>query len=75
MKSICSLGNNLKTFIVAGQQWLTPVILAIQEDHDLKPSWANSSSDPISKNPSQENRAGEVTQGEGPEFKSHYCKK
>jgi acyl carrier protein phosphodiesterase len=36
----------------SGCQWLTPVILD-QEDHSLKPTWANSLEDPISKNPSQ----------------------
>jgi hypothetical protein len=59
-----------------------------QEDHGLKPAQANSSQDPISKkpitkkqnkknhqkNPSQK-RAGEVTQGVGPEFKPQYKKK
>jgi hypothetical protein len=33
-----------------------------QEDQSSKPAWANSSGDPISKNPSQKNRAGRVTQ-------------
>jgi hypothetical protein len=40
--------------------WLTPVILATQEaeeDRCSKPTWANSSQDPILKNPSQK-RAG-----------------
>jgi hypothetical protein len=33
-------------------QWLTPVILATQEeDYSLKTAWANSSLDPISKKP------------------------
>jgi hypothetical protein len=45
-----------------------------QEDRGLKPTQANSSRDPISKNPSQ-NRAGGVAEGEGPEFKPKYCKK
>jgi hypothetical protein len=43
-------------FIGAGPQWLTPVILSYsgrrdQEDQGLKPAWANSSRDPISKKP------------------------
>jgi hypothetical protein len=45
-----------------------------QEDCGLKPAWANSPWDPISKKPSQ-NRASGVAQGEGPEFKCQYCKK
>jgi hypothetical protein len=48
--------------------WLMPVILATQDGHGLKPAWANSSPDPISKKPSQK-RAGGVTQGIDPEFK------
>jgi hypothetical protein len=39
-----------------------------QEDCSLKPAWANSSQDPISKNPSQK-RTGGVPQGVGLEFK------
>jgi hypothetical protein len=45
------------------------------QDNGLKPAGANSSQDPISKNPSQKNRAGEVTQGIGPELEPQYCKK
>jgi hypothetical protein len=42
-----------------------------QEDHGLKPAQANSSRDPILKNPSQKkNRASE-----GSEFKPQYCKR
>jgi hypothetical protein len=44
-----------------------------QEDHGSKPVQANSLRDPISKNPSQK-RAGEVTQGVGPEFKPQYTR-
>jgi hypothetical protein len=39
-----------------------------QEDCGSKPTQANSSGDPISKNPSQK-RAGGVAKGVGPEFK------
>jgi hypothetical protein len=35
--------------MTAGRQWLTPVILADQEDYSLKPARANSSQDPNSK--------------------------
>jgi hypothetical protein len=43
-----------------------------QEDQGLKPAQANSSARPyFKKNPSQK-RAGEVAQGEGPEFKPQY---
>jgi hypothetical protein len=37
----------------------------------LKPPWASSSRDPISKNPSPK-RGGRVAQGVGPEFKPQY---
>jgi hypothetical protein len=40
-----------------------------QEDRGSKPAEANSSRDPILKNPSQK-RADGVAQGEGSEFKS-----
>jgi hypothetical protein len=40
----------------------------VQENHSLKPAWANSSRDPILKNPSHKNMAGRVAQGEGPEL-------
>jgi hypothetical protein len=45
-----------------------------EDDHGLKPVQANSLQDPISKILITK-RAGEVAQGEGPEFKSQYCKK
>jgi hypothetical protein len=45
-----------------------------QEDHGLKPAGANSSRDPISKNPSQK-RAGAVAHSVGPEFKPQYHQK
>jgi hypothetical protein len=45
-----------------------------QEDRGLKPAWANSSRDPISKIPLTK-RAGGVPQGVGPEFKPQYHKK
>jgi hypothetical protein len=46
-----------------------------QEDHGLKPAWANSLLDPILKNLEQKKRAGGVAQGVGPEFKPQYCEK
>jgi hypothetical protein len=46
-----------------------------QEDHGQKPAQADSSRDPILKNPSQKYRSGGVVQGEGPEFKPQYRKK
>jgi hypothetical protein len=46
-----------------------------QEDHSSKPACANSSGDPILKNCITKNWAGEVAQGEGPEFKPQYRKK
>jgi hypothetical protein len=53
---------------------ITPVILADQKHRGLNPAQANSSQDPISKNPSQKG-AGGVAQGVGPEFKPWYHKK
>jgi hypothetical protein len=45
-----------------------------REGWGSKPAWANSSYDPISKNPSQK-RASGVAQGVGPEFKPQYWEK
>jgi hypothetical protein len=45
-----------------------------QKENGSKPAQANSSRDPISRNPSQK-RAGGVAQGVGPEFKLQYCKR
>jgi hypothetical protein len=44
-----------------------------QEDQSLKPAWANSSQDPISKK--SQKRASGVAQGVGSEFNPQYCKK
>jgi hypothetical protein len=41
----------------------------------LRPAWANSSRDPVSKKPITKKRAGGVPQGVNPELKPHYCKK
>jgi hypothetical protein len=50
-----------------------------QEDWGSKPAQANSSQDPISKKTFTKEKggggAGEVTQGDGPEFKPQYHKK
>jgi hypothetical protein len=46
-----------------------------QEDQNLKPDQANSSRDPILKNPIMKSWAGGMAQGEGPEFKPQYRKK
>jgi hypothetical protein len=46
--------KNRERGISARDQWLTPAILAAQEDPGLKPAQTNSSRDPISKKkPSQ----------------------
>jgi hypothetical protein len=45
-----------------------------QEDRSLKPAWANSSGDPISKTLSTK-RVGGVAQGVSLEFKPQYCKR
>jgi hypothetical protein len=47
-----------------------------QEDRSSKPAWANSSWDPILKQPiTKQKRAGGVAQGVGPEFKPSTTKK
>jgi hypothetical protein len=65
--------------MLAGLWRLTPVILATQEAEIRRITvrsqpWANSSRDPILKNPSRK-RAGRVAQGVGPEFKPQLGKK
>jgi hypothetical protein len=45
-----------------------------QEEHSLKPAWANSS-ETLSQKILQKNRAGGVAQGEDPVIKPQYCKK
>jgi hypothetical protein len=45
-----------------------------QEDHGLKPAWANTSQDPRWKIPKTK-RVGGVAQGEGPAFKPQYKNK
>jgi hypothetical protein len=55
---------HVKKFIcLARQRWLTPVVLATQKDGSLKPLWANSLQDPISKEKKLQKRAGGVAQG------------
>jgi hypothetical protein len=43
-----------------------------QEDHSQKPAWANSSRDPILKNPFTKKGSVGLTQNVGPEFKPQY---
>jgi hypothetical protein len=43
-----------------------------QEDHSLKPAWANSSCDSILKKPITKNWTGGLAQGESPEFKPQF---
>jgi hypothetical protein len=60
---------------IARHWWLTPIIPATQETEirriEVGSQLRQIVHDPILKNPSQK-RAGGVTQGEGPEFKSQY---
>jgi hypothetical protein len=51
-ESLEGLRERLKTRLEAKHLWLTPVILADQEDHSLKPARANSFRVPRAKNPS-----------------------
>jgi hypothetical protein len=46
-----------------------------QEERSSKPAQANSSQAPISKNPSQKNKAGEVARGESPACMPQYYQK
>jgi hypothetical protein len=45
------------------------------KDGGSKPTWANSSQDPILKKKNHKKTADGVAQGVGPEFKSKYQKK
>jgi hypothetical protein len=46
-----------------------------QEDHGSKPTWANSSQDPVSKKHNTKERGWQMAQGVGPKFKLEYHKK
>jgi hypothetical protein len=65
------LSLNFQEQTLAGCQWLTPAILATQEDHQPGQIVPETLSQ---KYPSQK-RAGLVAQGVGPESKSQYHKK
>jgi hypothetical protein len=75
---VTKFNNTLKSLRLARHQWLTPIILAIQEaeirrigvQHQLGQIVCKTLSQ---KNPSQQGTCG-VTQGEGPEFKPRYHK-
>jgi hypothetical protein len=62
-----------------GCQWLTPVTLATQEAEIRRIVGQTQSGQIVRKTLSQnkplQKRAGEVAQGEGPEFKPQYQKK
>jgi hypothetical protein len=49
--NLLSIKLILKKDLKARHQWLMPEILATQEDSSLKQAYANSSQDPILKNP------------------------
>jgi hypothetical protein len=64
----------IESLFHAGHQWLTPVILAIQEAEIRKITVGNQPGQIVHetlsrKNPSQKKRAGGVAQGVGPQFK------
>jgi hypothetical protein len=65
--------------ILVGRWWLTPVILATQEAEIRRTVVQSQSRQIVLKTLSQKtlhkNRAGGMTQGEGPEFKPQYRKK
>jgi hypothetical protein len=70
----------LKISFHTGYRWLTPVILATQEAEIRRikirrQPWQNSSTRPYVQKPLHKESVGEVTQGEGPEFKHQFWKK
>jgi hypothetical protein len=71
--------NDIKSEFWARCQWLTPVILAIQETEIRRTVVQNQPRQIVHqtlspKNPSQK-RADGVAQGVSPEFKTQYCKR
>jgi hypothetical protein len=62
--------------VSAGHQWLTPVILAIQEAEirriEIQSQPGQIVRETLSQKTLQKNRAGGVPQDEGPEFKPQY---
>jgi hypothetical protein len=54
-------------------QWLTPVIPATQEAEIRRNEVPSQPKLIVSRKYPTEKRAGRVTQGVGPEFKSQYC--
>jgi hypothetical protein len=59
----------------AGCWWLTPVILATQEDGGSKPAQANTSMKSYFEKTLRRKRAGRAAQGVNREFKPQYCQK
>jgi hypothetical protein len=62
----------------AGRRWLTPVILAIQEAEIRRVTVRSQPGqiirETLAQKPLHKNRAGEMAQGESPEFKPKYRK-
>jgi hypothetical protein len=69
----------VKTFVLAGRWWLTPVILATQKAEIRRITFQSKPGqivhETLSRNTLHKNRGGGVAQGEGPEFKPQYWKK
>jgi hypothetical protein len=75
---VTAAGNDIKVN-GAGCQWLAPVILATQEAEIRRLVVQSQPRQIVHKTllrkTRHKKRAGGVAQGEGPEFKSQYCKK
>jgi hypothetical protein len=71
---MCRHYKQIERYTLAGCQWLTSVILAIQKA-EIRRSVVQSQPGQIVFKTTSQKRAGGVAQGIGPEFKPQCCKK
>jgi hypothetical protein len=68
--------GQIRQFLPARHQWLTPVILATQKAEIrrivVQTQLGQTVRETLSRKTLHKNRAGRVAQGEGPEFKAQY---